>query len=77
MPVMCLDLYYLVRYARRKFHSPLFQFDSRFLAMGAMETLYKVCTGLGTTIFALIFLNYYLEAKDEGEESDKNTKSKK
>lgn len=33
--------------------------------MGAMESLYKVCTYLGTLIFLLLFLNYYLEAKGE------------
>lgn len=33
--------------------------------MGAMESLYKVCTYLGTLIFLLLFLNYYLEAKSE------------
>lgn len=33
--------------------------------MGAMESLYKVCTYLGTLIFILLFLNYYLEAKGE------------
>lgn len=45
--------------------------------MGAMETLYKVCTGLGTTIFALIFLNYYLEGKEEVDETGENKKDKK
>jgi hypothetical protein len=35
--------------------------------MGAVETLYGFCTLLGTAIFALIFLNYYLEARNEPE----------
>jgi len=35
--------------------------------MGTMETLYAACTGLGTVIFILIFVNYYLESGDEEE----------
>jgi hypothetical protein len=35
--------------------------------MGSVETLYGFCTFLGTAIFALIFLNYYLEASNEPE----------
>jgi hypothetical protein len=35
--------------------------------MGAVETLYGFCTFLGTAIFALIFLNYCLEASKEPE----------
>ena len=30
-----------------------------------VRTLYKTCTFLGTLIFILIFVNYYLEAKEE------------
>ena len=40
--------------------------------MGAMENLYKMCTFLGTVIFILLFLNYYLEAKDEVYDADTN-----
>lgn len=38
--------------------------------MGSMESLYKVCTYLGTLIFILLFLNYYLEAKGEVSSSE-------
>jgi hypothetical protein len=35
--------------------------------MGGLETLYGTCTGLGTAILVLIFVNYYLEAESEPE----------
>jgi hypothetical protein len=35
--------------------------------MVTVESLYGFCTALGTIIFVLIFLNYYLEAKSEPE----------
>jgi hypothetical protein len=44
--------------------------------MGAVETLYGFCTFLGTAIFALIFLNYYVEATDEPERPKPEQSSK-
>jgi len=32
-----------------------------------VDTLYVVCTTLGTAIFGLIFLNYYLSSDEEKE----------
>ena len=50
--------------------------------MFTMASLYRFCTLLGTAIFILLFLNYYLDSTPEEEipeeeiEKEKNTKSK-
>jgi hypothetical protein len=36
--------------------------------MGATENLYFTCTILGTIIFALLFLHYYIDTENEVEE---------
>ena len=35
--------------------------------MVSMESLYGLCTGLGTIIFILIFANYFLEGQETRE----------
>lgn len=44
--------------------------------MGQMENLYTACTFLGTAIFALLFINYYIDSKNDEKNETENKKKK-
>ena len=45
--------------------------------MGAMESLYVACTTIGTLIFGLIFINYFVEASANENDSEKSQDSER